>query len=347
MLGMAMSLGRLAASEAASERQLRLPLPPDPDFVPMATFPNGDWIGRVHTARGVERAYAMVRPDGHREAKVRDLTGIIGTAPVWIFVYVRDGRPLSVLQLWPSYQARDGELSGFRWHHMDKAELITYPQTLATGQDAQLRGAWLWWIYEVMNPEELPLEDRWLGTAHLPVLSALHMPVLIQDWVIPRVKKWTEWADLTRMQAQGYDPYRISGPAVQLIRLLQDEEALDRSGWGLHHGYWKALTRGAEIRLLRQATRQASPLGTQFSLKWTYNRWTLTMGDRVIENSDLLDLLLEAEFLLPGGQFEDWLDARIVEGRLLYNPEPFRLLDEPEPPMMSPQKFNAWLGGAA
>jgi len=336
------ALGALAGAEGASEGQLALPLAEDPDFIPLAVFANGDWIGRAYSPRGVKRAFAQVVGNVGRKGQVLDSdAGLYGDWE-WLFVYMHKGRVKSVMTLIP-YEDADGH----RWNQLGESRLFYYPKIKYLPDNAQVRGAWIWWLYDVLNEGDWPLDDRWVSRKQIVLLNRLRFPRVVVDELIPYIRNSVEDTEFKMLREPSLR--RMAIRALSVFKRLMSLD-LGTVPFGLDHGVWFITSQGQSLRFHRRIRHSAIPLGADFHLRWSpqSQMWELAYDGHFTEifarNRDLIDLLISADLIIADADFEEWLNARIVEGELLYDPEPFRLLYATEPAMMTTTAFTNWIG---
>lgn len=336
------ALGALAGAEGASEGQLPLPLKVDLDFTPLAVFSNGDWIGRVHSREGVERAFAPMRGNTVRKHLVRrSLIRFDGDCE-WIFVYVQRGQAKSVMALSPDI----GRHGHYQWDSLAEASVLYYPKVKYLPDDAQIRGAWIWWLYEVLNIGNWSLDDRWASRDQIPLLNRLRFPRVVVDELIPRIRN----SDVAFHTLKKPSFRQISIYALSVFNRLMTRE-LGVVSAGIQHGVWSITSQADKLRFHRRfSVHSTTPLGTNLHLRWSpeLHVWQLAYDEHFTEifaqDGDLIDLLISADIIIADADFESWLDHRLVEGTLLYESEPYRLLDATEPAVMTTSAFARWIG---
>lgn len=327
-----MAMGTAVGLGADDDAQLSLPLKIDTLYTPLAVFDNGDWIGRIHSKRGIAVALTQLQPESHRDAVVSFLQKTLFADDHWLFVYVRDGNVVSVLGLEPG---RVTDTDAIQWNYYDDLLFFYFPRNKDLAQDPEVRGAWLWWLYDVFNVEDLPLEDQFLGNGRLAMASALRLPMLMVST--------PQWLPVKPHQAF----HVVAEAAGRLMKRMAGLRIHER---GLSHGWWLWTIQGHDIRFSRHQVQSGGRFGPDYFLVWDSESqlWRVFHDaghtELLGEDSDLVQLFIGLDLILLEEDFEGWLDAHITPGKLLYNSEPFELLNAVEPPMMEIEPFLTWIG---
>lgn len=351
---LAMTLGMVAGDSVAG-KQLELPLPPDSDFIPLARFSDGSWIGRVYTQEGVHRVFRKLPREG-KKALTTSFDHIQKNLD-WCFVFMRNGLILSVLFVSPNRIDRLPIHDKPQWNAWLEARLVGMEGSRAIAKDAIQRGAWLWWVYDVLNAEGWTPAERWvemgtkrqgLWSAPVRVLSKLNVPVLVAkpeyDQIHQRAKKIEQ--GIAKGDPRSYLRAATSRVILALLkaRMLFDEES------GINHGSFLVSYAADGIRMLPCSNIQ-TPVGVSRYIGIVDGKWVVAhdpqFEDRITSSSSLMKVLADGDLILDQHRFDDWLDAHIVEGELTFDPEPFDLLETPDPVLMDTSAFTQWLRGAS